>query len=60
MICPKCGSEGMSRVIDSREKKKDNTTYRRRECTVCGCRYSTVEKLNKVYKRRKNSNGKGA
>lgn len=40
MNCPKCGdSEPM--VIDSRQKPYG--IRRRRECLVCGHRYSTVE-----------------
>ena len=38
--CPDCGSDTI--VYDSRERS-DGTLLRRRECTVCGYRYRTVE-----------------
>lgn len=53
MTCPKCGSEKMSIVLDSRDKKSENAVRRRRECTVCGCRYTTYERVENIYKRRK-------
>ena len=40
MNCPKCGDNDPI-VIDSRQKPYG--TRRRRECLVCGHRYSTVE-----------------
>lgn len=42
MRCPKCDGANVY-VIDSREK--DGMTYRRRECTDCGNRFSTNEVL---------------
>lgn len=38
MTCPSCGNHG-SRVVDSRK------TNRRRECSSCKVRWSTVEVL---------------
>lgn len=40
MICEICGAE--TKVVDSREYY-NNTIRRRRECTECGNRFSTVE-----------------
>lgn len=40
MLCPKC--KGKAVVIDSR-KYKTGEVYRRRKCTSCGCRFSTLE-----------------
>jgi transcriptional regulator NrdR family protein len=51
MMCPKCGRSGVCRVIDSRENK--DGTYRRRECTMCGTRFSTMETRIKGRKVRK-------
>jgi transcriptional regulator NrdR family protein len=42
MNCPKCGAENMSRVMNVRSRG-DQGTYRRRECTICGCRFSSME-----------------
>lgn len=42
MICPKCGKEKQSKVLETRERK--DFVYRRRECT-CGFRYMTAEKF---------------
>jgi len=47
MQCPKCQDE-LPMVVDSR--KKPYGVYRRRECLVCGHRYSTVEIDVKRYK----------
>ena len=57
MICPKCGSLNMSKVLDSRDDEKKRVTKRRRECTVCGCRYITHEQVIRIYKRRNRGNG---
>ena len=59
MICPKCGRKNVCRVVDSREKK-DGVVRRRRECTVCGCRYTTMEKVTWIYTKRKGKYGKSA
>lgn len=40
MRCPKCGSCNMY-IVDSRSD--DTTVRRRRECSDCGHRYSTLE-----------------
>ncbi len=42
MNCPKCGAENMSRVINCRDKGSRGT-WRRRECTICGYRFSSME-----------------
>ena len=42
MNCPKCGAKNMSRVLNCRDKG-ERGTYRRRECTVCGWRFSSME-----------------
>lgn len=55
MICPGCGRANVSRVVDSRLRKE--MIYRRRECTVCGCKFSTQEKIYKP-KRRQKKDGK--
>lgn len=39
MDCPKCGSG--TYVVDSRHKP--HRVYRRRECRICGNRFSTAE-----------------
>lgn len=56
MMCPKCGSQKMSIVLDTREKKSENVTRRRRECTVCGCRYTTYERVDKIIRKKKRPN----
>jgi transcriptional repressor NrdR len=42
MRCPYCGEE--SKVIESRHTD-DNVIRRRRECTVCGKRFNTYERI---------------
>ena len=42
MTCPHC-KHSRSRVIDSRTQSNDTTTYRRRESSKCGERFSTFE-----------------
>lgn len=42
MICPKCGMEHQSKVLETRER--DDFVYRRREC-ICGFRYVTEERF---------------
>ena len=44
MRCPKCTSIE-DKVIDSRISKEGTTIRRRRECTECGYRYTTIENL---------------
>jgi len=43
MHCPFCPAED-SRVIDSRVVEEGNAVRRRRECEVCGKRFSTFER----------------
>ena len=59
MMCPKCGSQKMSIVLDTREKKSENVTRRRRECTLCGCRYTTYERVHRIITRRKKAGTDG-
>lgn len=42
MICPMC-QHGDSKVIDSRNVDDGMAIRRRRECTACGHRYTTME-----------------
>lgn len=44
MKCPYCLSNNTF-VVDSRESKKDGSVRRRRECSVCHRRFSTIETL---------------
>lgn len=44
MRCPSCG-HSESRVIDSRSSESQNATRRRRECSECGERFTTYERL---------------
>ncbi len=44
MICPFCNS-GKTKVIDKREISSGSVTRRRRECLVCGKRFSTYERV---------------
>ena len=37
-----------SKVIDSRPTEEGNSIRRRRECTRCGCRFTTYEKIELV------------
>ena len=50
--CPVCQSES-NRVIDSRGKRSgellDGYIRRRRECTMCGTRFTTFEITQKDY-----------
>ena len=47
MKCPYC-SKLDNKVIDSRLSKDGRTIRRRRECTECGRRFTTYEKLEEV------------
>jgi transcriptional repressor NrdR len=47
MKCPYC-SKTENKVIDSRMSKDARTIRRRRECTECGRRFTTYEKLEDV------------
>ena len=44
MRCPKCGCEN-DKVIDSRSIRDASGVRRRRECTRCQCRFTTVEEI---------------
>ncbi|CAB1243459.1 transcriptional regulator NrdR [Clostridium sp. MT-14] len=47
MKCPYCGY-GESKVVDSRSTDDDMAIRRRRECSNCGKRYTTYEKIENV------------
>ena len=47
MKCPFCHN-GENRVIDSRISKENNAIRRRRECLVCGKRFTTYEVVEDV------------
>jgi transcriptional repressor NrdR len=44
MRCPNCESRD-SRVVDSRDLDEAATIRRRRECTTCGTRFTTYERV---------------
>lgn len=47
MICPYCGEDD-DRVIDSRASDGGLVIRRRRECDVCGKRYTTYERVERT------------
>ena len=47
MKCPACNNQD-SRVIDSRSVEDGNSIKRRRECPVCGKRFTTYEVIDTV------------
>ena len=47
MKCPFCGEEN-TKVIDSRPAEENNSIRRRRQCEVCGKRFSTYEKVETI------------
>lgn len=47
MNCPYCGFPD-SRVVDSRETEIREAIRRRRECTACGQRFTTYEKIEEI------------
>ena len=47
MKCPYCG-ETDDRVVDSRESRGATAIRRRRECGVCGRRYTTYEEVEDI------------
>ena len=47
MKCPFCSFEE-SKVVDSRSTDDNTTIRRRRECTSCGRRYTTYEKIEDI------------
>ena len=46
MKCPRCGN-GEDKVLDSRSVRDGATIRRRRECVVCGCRFTTHEEIDR-------------
>ena len=44
MRCPQCDARE-SRVVDSRDLDDAATVRRRRECSICGTRYTTYERI---------------
>ena len=46
MKCPKCGSDD-DKVLDSRSVRDGAAIRRRRECTVCGARFTTREEIDR-------------
>ena len=46
MKCPKCGSDD-DKVLDSRTVREGAAIRRRRECTVCGTRFTTHEEIDR-------------
>ena len=47
MRCPFCGEEN-TKVIDSRPAEDNNSIRRRRQCDVCGKRFTTYEKVETI------------
>ena len=47
MKCPFCGDEN-TRVIDSRPADDNSSIRRRRQCDVCGKRFTTYEKVETI------------
>ena len=45
--CPFCGEEN-TKVIDSRPAEENNSIRRRRQCEVCGKRFTTYEKVETI------------
>ena len=46
MKCPKCGA-GDDKVLDSRSVREGAAIRRRRECAVCGHRFTTYEEIDR-------------
>src|SRR5579863_4463537 len=47
MRCPKCGCQD-DKVIDSRASREGATIRRRRQCVVCGFRFTTYEEIERA------------
>lgn len=47
MRCPYCGEEN-TKVMDSRPAEDGNSIRRRRQCDVCGKRFTTFEKVETI------------
>lgn len=45
MKCPKCGSSGETRVLDSRLVQDEKAVRRRRQCDNCAYRFTTFERM---------------
>jgi transcriptional repressor NrdR len=45
--CPYCGHLG-DKVVDSRESKEGDAIRRRRECLVCGRRFTSYERIDEI------------
>lgn len=45
--CPFCGNEN-TRVIDSRPAEDNSSIRRRRQCDICGKRFTTYEKVETI------------
>lgn len=48
MKCPSCGHIGKSKVLDSRPINDNASIRRRRECLVCGRRFTTYEVVDTI------------
>ena len=46
MRCPRCGNNE-DKVLDSRSIREGAAIRRRRECTECGCRFTTHEEIDR-------------
>lgn len=44
MRCPKCASND-DKVVETRVSREGDTIRRRRQCTKCGCRFTTYEAI---------------
>lgn len=47
MKCPLCGKTD-DKVIESRQNQSATTIRRRRECTECGCRFTSYEQIEEI------------
>ncbi|WP_018291847.1 transcriptional regulator NrdR [Verrucomicrobium sp. 3C] len=56
MKCPKCGKQ-KDRVIDSRPLRQGAAIRRRRECLLCGTRFTTYEEIEQLALRVKKRDG---
>ncbi|MCR5414230.1 MAG: transcriptional regulator NrdR [Kiritimatiellae bacterium] len=46
MKCPKCGNDD-DKVLDSRAARDGAAIRRRRECLICGARFTTYEEIDR-------------
>ena len=49
MRCPKCNSKEV-RVLESRTKRNDSITRRRRQCDLCTHKFTTYEQIEEIHK----------